>query len=347
MNPRWSREPPTECYSFVNKIFYNHLKFSKSKIDQYKTSEEKKKWGKFTKLMNLYENILYIEPNEKISRAFYKLIEINYNFKIFTGNETLTGHLCEAPGGFIEATCELIKNPKHIWIGQSKNTSSCIFSKKLPDNGNILWGPDKSGDIYKNETIDEFAKESRTQCQVITADGGFDVSKNYYIQEQMSFRLIFCQFVAAIKSLKVGGHFICKIFDMFTLPTVQLISLLKSFFKEINIFKPLASRPCNSERYLVCKNFVGANKGTIETFQTIIKKWPANLFMIDLGIKVNKNLEKTVKNLNNSLVGKQIEHLEETHKYASRIYSKGWIVNQKNKQQQASIEYIKQFRNHK
>ena len=42
MNPRWSREPPTECYSFVNKIFYNHLKFSKSKIDQYKTSEEKK-----------------------------------------------------------------------------------------------------------------------------------------------------------------------------------------------------------------------------------------------------------------------------------------------------------------
>ena len=45
--------------------------------------------------MNLYENILYIEPNEKISRAFYKLIEINYNFKLFTGDETLTGHLCE------------------------------------------------------------------------------------------------------------------------------------------------------------------------------------------------------------------------------------------------------------
>ena len=163
----------------------------------------------------------------------------------------------------------------------------------------------------------------------------------------MSFRLIFCQFVAAIKSLKVGGHFVCKIFDMFTLPTVQLLSLLKSFFKEINIFKPLASRPCNSERYLVCKNFVGVHKGTIETFQTIIKKWPANLFMIDLGIKVNSKLEIPVKNLNNSLVGKQIEHLEETHKYASRIYSKGWIVNQKNKQQQASIEYIKQFRNHK
>tara|TARA_X000000950_G_scaffold276452_1_gene364384 strand:- start:466 stop:1509 length:1044 start_codon:yes stop_codon:yes gene_type:complete len=347
MNPRWSREPPTECYSFVNKIFYNHLKFSKSKIDQYKTSEEKKKWGKFTKLMNLYENILYIEPNEKISRAFYKLIEINYNFKLFTGNETLTGHLCEAPGGFIEATCELVKNPKHIWIGQSKNTSSCIFSKKLPDNGNILWGPDRSGDIYKNETIDEFAKESRKQCQVITADGGFDVSKNYYIQEQMSFRLIFCQFVTAIKSLKVGGHFVCKIFDMFTLPTIQLLVLVKSLFKEINIFKPLASRPCNSERYLVCKIFIGAHKSTIETFQTIIKKWPTNLFMIDLGIKVNKNLEKTVKNLNNSLVGKQIEHLEETHKYASRIYSKEWFVSQKNKQQQASIEYIKQFRNHK
>ena len=69
MNPRWSKNPPIECYRFVNKIFYNHLKFSKSKIDLYKTAEEKKKWGKFTKLMNLYENILYIEQNEKISRA--------------------------------------------------------------------------------------------------------------------------------------------------------------------------------------------------------------------------------------------------------------------------------------
>ena len=84
MNPRWSKNPPIECYRFVNKIFFNHLKFSKSKIDLYKTSEEKKKWGKFTKLMNLYENILYIEQNEKISRAYYKLIELDHKFKLFT-----------------------------------------------------------------------------------------------------------------------------------------------------------------------------------------------------------------------------------------------------------------------
>ena len=87
MNPRWSKIPPDVCYDFINKIFYNHLKFSKSKIDLYKTIEQKKRWSKFTKLMNLYENILYIEPKEKISRAYYKLIELDHKFKIFTGNE--------------------------------------------------------------------------------------------------------------------------------------------------------------------------------------------------------------------------------------------------------------------
>lgn len=347
MNPRWSKNPPNVCYDFINKIFYNHLKFSKSKIDLYKTVEQKKRWSKFTKLMNLYENILYIEPKEKISRAYYKLIEINHKYNLFTGKETLTGHICEAPGGFIEATCDIVKNPKHIWIGQSKNTNSCIFSKKLPKNGNILWGPDKSGNIYKNETIDEFSKESRKQCQVITADGGFDVSENYYIQEQMSFRLIFCQFVTAIKSLKIGGNFVCKIFDMFTIPTIQLLALSKKFFNELFIFKPLASRPCNSERYLICKNFSGVNKGTLETLQIIIKKWPHNLFMVNLGLKVPTKLVSTIKNLNNELVGQQIEHLEETHKYASQTCSKTWMINQKNKQQHSSIEYINHFRNHK
>lgn len=345
MNPRWSKKSPDVCYDFINKIFYNHLKFSKSKIDLYKTIEQKKRWSKFTKLMNLYENILYIESKEKISRAYYKLIEINHKYKIFTGEETLTGHICEAPGGFIEATCDLVKNPKHTWISQSKNTTSCIFSKKLPKNGKILWGPDKSGNIYKNETIDEFSKESCKRCQVITADGGFDVSENYYIQEQMSFRLIFCQFVTAIKSLTKGGHFVCKIFDMFTVPTIQILAMAKKFFNELFIFKPLASRPCNSERYLICKNFLGADKGTLEVLQLIIQKWPENLYMVDLGLKVPKKLVSTIKNLNNELVGQQIEHLEETHKYASRIYSKGWIISQKYKQQQASMEYIKHFRN--
>ena len=204
-----------------------------------------------------------------------------------------------------------------------------------------------TNELKKNETIDEFSKESNKRCQVITADGGFDVSENYYIQEQMSFRLIFCQFVTAIKSLIKGGHFVCKIFDMFTVPTIQILALAKKFFHELFIFKPLASRPCNSERYLICKNFLGADKGTLEALQLIIQKWPENLYMVNLGLKVPKKLVSTIKNLNNELVGQQIEHLEETHKYASQTYSKTWIINQKNKQQHSSIEYINHFRNHK
>ena len=40
----------------------------------------------------------------------------------------LTGHLCEAQVVY-RSYRDLVKNPKHIWIGQSKNTNSCILVK--------------------------------------------------------------------------------------------------------------------------------------------------------------------------------------------------------------------------
>ena len=340
--PRWSNNYPLFYNKSINKIYYNHLMYSKSKIDNFKTNEKKKKWGKFARLLNLYENILYIESDEKISRAFYKLIEINKNFNIFTKEETLTGHLCEAPGGFIEATCDIIKNKNHKWVTQSILDSNCTFSKKLPKNGKFLKGKDNTGDIYNIENIIDFSENCKKKCDVITADGGFDVSKNYYIQEQLSFRIIFCQFVTALKSLKKGGHFICKIFDMFTLPTIQFIKLCKFFFTEVHIFKPLSSRPCNSEKYLILKNYVPIRDLT--SFIETVKKWPKNLFIVDLGIPLEEEFLNKIKKLNNSLVEKQIEHLDETYKYATQPCSKDWFIKQKTRQNEAAVKYIEHFR---
>lgn len=46
-----------------------------------------------------------------------------------------------------------------------------------------------------------------------------------------------------------GGHFVCKTFDLFTPFSVGLVYLLYLCFDRISLFKPVTSRPANSERW--------------------------------------------------------------------------------------------------
>lgn len=45
-----------------------------------------------------------------------------------------------------------------------------------------------------------------------------------------------------------GGHFVCKTFDLFTPFSVGLVYLLYLCFDRVSLFKPITSRPANSER---------------------------------------------------------------------------------------------------
>ena len=45
-----------------------------------------------------------------------------------------------------------------------------------------------------------------------------------------------------------GGHFVCKTFDLFTPFSVGLVYLLYLCFDRVSLFKPVTSRPANSER---------------------------------------------------------------------------------------------------
>jgi len=46
----------------------------------------------------------------------------------------------------------------------------------------------------------------------------------------------------------IGGHFVCKLFDIFTWFSVGLVYLMYRAFEHVAIFKPVTSRPANSER---------------------------------------------------------------------------------------------------
>ena len=48
-----------------------------------------------------------------------------------------------------------------------------------------------------------------------------------------------------------------QIFDLFTPLTLKLLYIIYYHYEETYIYKPLTSRPANSEKYIVAKKFNG------------------------------------------------------------------------------------------
>lgn len=119
-------------------------------------------------------------------------------------------------------------------------------------------GPNGDGDIYVPDNITCFVNfvQKTTGGQGVhfmMADGGFSVEGQENIQEILSKQLYLCQFLVALGIVRTDGHFVCKLFDVFTTFSVGLVYLMYRCFKYVTLHKPNTSRPANSERYIICK----------------------------------------------------------------------------------------------
>ena len=338
----FSNEYPMVNHKFIDSTLYFTLVKLKKKIDKINFENKLHIWYKFLKISNPYEYTPQLDIDKRISRSFYKLLEINKKFNIIkTNNKIITGHLCESPGGFIE--CVLFKNNNAVCLAQSLKDSNCQFSDIFENKINITYGEDNTGDLFKEININDFINQSIKlgKCDLITADGGFDVSNDYLKQEQISFRLIYCQVITAIGSLKLNGNFVCKLFDIYTLPTVQLIYLLKQSFEYIHIYKPLMSRPCNSEKYIICMNFKGINDDIFNKLINIVNKFENKQNKIqDLDIDLPNIFIDYLYKINNEFIKKQIESLTKVFN-VYEIESKQKINLIKKNSLDMSYNYIK------
>jgi cap1 methyltransferase len=204
------------------------------------------------------------------------LLNIFENYKDSNIN---TFHLAEGPGGFIEATNFMRNNEHDIYkgmtlINEDPNVpgwkKSEIFLNKNK-NVSIEYGATGTGDLLKLENLKYCYEKYNNSMDVITADGGFDFSVDFNQQEILATKLLFAQVSFALMMQKKGGHFILKIFDIFSKTTLDILYLLSSVYKQVYIVKPNTSRLANSEKYIVCKNF----KGVSESLSlSIINQYP-------------------------------------------------------------------------
>ncbi|CRK87694.1 CLUMA_CG001485, isoform A [Clunio marinus] len=120
-----------------------------------------------------------------------------------------------------------------------------------------FYGINEDGNVYDPENIrslEELIKdETESGVHFMMADGGFSVEGQENIQEILSKQLYLAQCLVALTIVRTKGHFVVKLFDLFTPFSVSLIYLMYKSFQQISICKPNTSRPANSERYLVCK----------------------------------------------------------------------------------------------
>ena len=251
----------------ISITLHNYLLNIKKEIDNFNIL-----WDNFKKLTNPYEYIHTYNNEIKssicklkpISRAFYKMIELCNIFNLLNIDQDIKSfHLAEGPGGFMEAINYLRNNNINdkyygiTLINNDINVPSWKKSKIILDNPkiNIEYGISKDGNLFNKSNLLHYYETMYNSIDIITGDGGFDFSLDFNNQETNSFKLILVQIIYAICIQKKGGSFILKIFDIFTLPTIQIIFILSSIYESVYICKPNTSRIANSEKYIICKKY--------------------------------------------------------------------------------------------
>ena len=218
--------------------------------------------------------------------------DVDSSCNIREPSKLISGHIAEGPGGFIEAIRYIRKHNKDdLAFGMTLIKYDRSEYKKINVLGwhksnrflfnnpevRILNGEDGTGNIYKVKNIEFFNNEIRINsplgADIVTGDGGFDFSIDYNYQEQLSSKLIFSQILCALKCQKIDGTFICKFFDLNLYFTTEMLYLLYSSYETIYIYKPFTSRIANSEKYIVCTNFIGIDETLLNNLFDVLENW--------------------------------------------------------------------------
>jgi 23S rRNA U2552 (ribose-2'-O)-methylase RlmE/FtsJ len=346
----------------------------RNRINEYETTlNNGKNWEYYKKVVNPYE-LVYTQKKydnfpesicilKPLSRSYFKMTEmlelINF-FGTFRSENVRGAHVCEGPGGFIEALYdEAFKNRKKVQTSIAmtlKSKQSNVpgwkrASQFLQKNRNvrILYGEDDTGDIMKPENQQYFIDYCihpayGGKMNLFTADGGFDFSCDYTKQESLIFPLLLASTKIGFEVLRKGGVFILKLFDFYEKATVDLLYFLSCHFSEWTLYKPATSRPCNPEQYFIGKGFIGC---TDEVFD-VLRLWCSmlengqqvqSLFKSDYSMEFKRTIEELRKHSFNT----QTEYLEKVFFIIDKN-DEELIQNYLKKNEKTSYEWCLRFK---
>jgi cap1 methyltransferase len=219
----------------------------------------------FSSRLRLPKSTCCLHP---LSRSFFKMIEMLHHLEFFERHKNpklKSLHICEGPGGFIEAFHYLAEEKNRIILASHAMTlrsthvmipgwkrASQFLQKHT--NINLLFGPKKTGDIYDPENQKACLEAvGQSGAHLVTADGGFDFSDDFVNQEKNILRLIVCSCIILLECVAHEGDIVLKMFDCNSIVTRDIVRIMSSCFVNWAMYKPVTSRPCNSEWYFIGK----------------------------------------------------------------------------------------------
>ena len=171
------------------------------------------------------------------SRAVYKLQEINQKFKILR-NGTNIVDLGAAPGSWSQFVSRNYKNLKIVSIDlKEMEKIESIYQIK----------GDFTDEIQQKKIIDYFGGKIDT----VISDMAVNTTGNKNLDSMVTGELSIEALNFSTRTLKKQGSFISKIFMGSSFN--EIVTIAKKKFKDVNVFKPPASRKDSKESFIICK----------------------------------------------------------------------------------------------
>ncbi|MDR2008844.1 MAG: RlmE family RNA methyltransferase [Alphaproteobacteria bacterium] len=173
------------------------------------------------------------------SRAAYKLIEINDKYKILKPNSRVID-LGAAPGGWSQVA--------------AKCRPSKLIAVDLLDITPIAGVNAIKGDFTEPQIIQEIRNLlGEEAADVVMSDMAPNTTGSKSLDHLRIMNLVELTFNFATEVLAEGGVMVAKVFQGGT--EAKLLAEIKQRFKQVEHFKPPASRKESAEIYLIAKGF--------------------------------------------------------------------------------------------
>ncbi len=193
-----------------------------------------KQWYKTRKKDPFY---LKAKKNDIISRAYYKLEEIDKKYNLLKNQKKILDLGC-SPGGWTQYI--LKKNPKNKIVGID------LLPIDQQIDGDLKF---YKMDLNEYNNIDKLFTKSKYIFDSIISDIAPNTSGNQFLDQTNSYNLsmLSAQFIE--KYLKKGGCFLVKNFQ--GEDTEKLFKFIKSHFNKTIYIKPAASDKKSKEIYIL------------------------------------------------------------------------------------------------
>jgi len=171
------------------------------------------------------------------SRAVYKLQEIQEKFNVIKNGSSVID-LGAAPGSWSEYVSRKFKNTKIV----------SIDLKEIVPINNVFSIKGDFNDEKNQKTISDYFN---SQADLVMSDMAVNTTGNKNLDSMVTGELSLEAMFFSTKVLKKNGSFVSKIFMGSSFN--EIIEKAKKIFKEVNIYKPPASRKDSKENFIICK----------------------------------------------------------------------------------------------